>query len=444
MALRIYIRNHSPKCLTRIQERVDAGEIKPLSEDDLMEYAFCKCPWWMYGTSDQGISFKPHALKVYSKAAAEAKRKDANKSNDADTGMSLQALTDEFILERTTTGRTKETVDIYERVGKRLIDFCQKEKVSQASKVGPGHITRIRQMWIGDGTMKSTVNYHIGILRMIFTYGVRQGHIKSNPTMSLKPIVKNRLRGADADDEEEGENGRTLPIDEDGDENYRKVLAGVEPLLMGSLVVPGRKFARAKTAAYLNDPARFSLLLETMYETGLRVSDAIHVRATKIDLDDEVASYTTNQIKTGDDVTVFMPLELAERIKALDPLHKGFVFFDGSMPWRRFISDIVWRMVHDLGDAVGVPGLRPHRFRDSFAVNRLNENMPIEQVSQLLGHRRVATTLKYYSPWVTSRHDALRANYLAARKTGDVSKRVSGVIPIPIGSVRLVKPIPRP
>jgi site-specific recombinase XerD len=340
MALRIYIRKHSPKCLERLQERIAAGEIQPLTEDSLMDYAYCKCGWWMYGTSDTGIKFKPHSLKVYSKAAAEAKVKELNRAKDADSGISLKALHDAFITERETTGKTKETIAIYQRIGDRLIEFCKKENVSQASKVGPDHITRIRQSWVADGIENSTVNYHVGIMRMIFTYGVRQNLIKTNPTTSLKPIVKNRLRGADADDEEVGDSGRTLPIDEEGDTNYRKIMAGVEPLLTGKLVVPGRNFARPKTAAFLNDPVRFSLLLDAMYETGLRVSDTVHIKPVNIVIDDEVGSYTTKQIKTGDPVTVFMPLELAKRIKALKPLHKGYVFYDNSLPWRRFVSDV--------------------------------------------------------------------------------------------------------
>src|SRR5436305_632119 len=70
MALRLYIRQHAPQCLKRMNERVAKGEIQPLSSDDLLDYRRCKCGWWMYGTTDNGVRYKPHALKVYSYAEA--------------------------------------------------------------------------------------------------------------------------------------------------------------------------------------------------------------------------------------------------------------------------------------------------------------------------------------------------------------------------------------
>jgi integrase len=60
--------------------------------------------------------------------------------------------------------------------------------------------------------------------------------------------------------------------------------------------------------------------------------------------------------------------------------------------------------------------VRPHRFRDSFAVNKLNKDVPIEAVSKMLGHKSVATTEKYYAPWVKSRSEHLRRAYLRSQE----------------------------
>jgi integrase len=431
MALRIYIRKHNPECLERIQTRVAKCEIKPLDDDGLKEYSHssCKCGWWMSGTSDSGVQYKQHALKVYSKTAAEAKRKEANRLVTATNkdAITLLNLVDAFLKDRETKNNTAETGGIYHRVGYRMLDFVKKQSpvVVAAKDVTEDHIERLRQEWLKRNKL-STVNYHKDILGMIFRYGVKKHNLPANPVDALDPIVKKKLRGADAE-EEEGHGGRTLPLDEEGDANYQKILAAVEPFLTGKLVVPGRKFARAKSL-YLKDPVRFGLLLELMYETGLRVSDAIHFDSKKIKIDDEIASYTTIQIKTGDPVTVFFPVELADRLRKLTTLHKHYIFFDDSMPWRRFISANIWRTLHDLGEAIGIPGLRPHRFRDSFAVNCLNGGMGIGQLSALLGHQREATTKKYYSPWVQSRHNRLRDDYLAARRTGEFSKVSGGTV----------------
>jgi integrase len=48
-----------------------------------------------------------------------------------------------------------------------------------------------------------------------------------------------------------------------------------------------------------------------------------------------------------------------------------------------------------------------HRFRDTFAVELLSKNVPIEHVSILLGHASTKITEKHYSPWVAARQEQL-------------------------------------
>jgi integrase/recombinase XerD len=62
----------------------------------------------------------------------------------------------------------------------------------------------------------------------------------------------------------------------------------------------------------------------------------------------------------------------------------------------------------------GVRGGKPHRFRDTFAVELLLADVPLERASILLGHSSIKVTEKYYSPWVKSRQDQLEAD---VRKT---------------------------
>ena len=52
--------------------------------------------------------------------------------------------------------------------------------------------------------------------------------------------------------------------------------------------------------------------------------------------------------------------------------------------------------------------------RDRFAVELLLAGVPIERVSDLLGHESVKTTEKNYAPWVRSRQEQLEADLTRA------------------------------
>lgn len=44
--------------------------------------------------------------------------------------------------------------------------------------------------------------------------------------------------------------------------------------------------------------------------------------------------------------------------------------------------------------AVGLSKVHPHKFRRTLATMAIDKGMPIEQLQQLLGHRRIDTTLQ--------------------------------------------------
>ncbi len=51
--------------------------------------------------------------------------------------------------------------------------------------------------------------------------------------------------------------------------------------------------------------------------------------------------------------------------------------------------------LRELGKRVGVNRVHPHKFRRTLATMAIDKGMPIEQLQQLLGHRRIDTTLQY-------------------------------------------------
>lgn len=55
----------------------------------------------------------------------------------------------------------------------------------------------------------------------------------------------------------------------------------------------------------------------------------------------------------------------------------------------------VERLIKKLGQNANIKRAHPHKFRRTLATGAIDKGMPIEQVQQLLGHKRIDTTLMY-------------------------------------------------
>ena len=86
-----------------------------------------------------------------------------------------------------------------------------------------------------------------------------------------------------------------------------------------------------------------------------------------------------------------------------------FPFYDGSgKDEDTYMECYLGGPLRELGAELGMTeSLRPHRFRDSFAINRLNLGLSLLDVSIRLGHKSIDTTKKHYLPFVLSVEEAL-------------------------------------
>ena len=51
--------------------------------------------------------------------------------------------------------------------------------------------------------------------------------------------------------------------------------------------------------------------------------------------------------------------------------------------------------LREYGKRLGLHKVHPHKFRRTLATMAIDKGMPIEQLQQLLGHRKIDTTLQY-------------------------------------------------
>lgn len=143
--------------------------------------------------------------------------------------------------------------------------------------------------------------------------------------------------------------------------------------------------------------------------SGLAIQDALTLEKAKITRVKGLYSVVTNRQKTGTDVSVPLPPDVAREILSVPNEDKRFIFWDGESnivkTWTKyFIAPLFEAAKIERGG-----NMMSHRLRDTFAVDLLQKGVPLEEVSKLLGHESIKTTERHYAKWVKGRQDRLNA-----------------------------------
>jgi len=158
---------------------------------------------------------------------------------------------------------------------------------------------------------------------------------------------------------------------------------------------------------------RVHALVRLMRYSGLAIRDAVTLERDELKWDSKAKLHriTTNRQKTGTHVSVPIPPDVAAEVKTAMELNenKKYIFWNtGTGKPQTAVTN--WQ--HDLRQvfrAAGQSEGHPHQLRDTFAVGLLEQGVPLEEVSKLLGHESIKTTEKYYAKWVKARQDRLDA-----------------------------------
>ena len=144
---------------------------------------------------------------------------------------------------------------------------------------------------------------------------------------------------------------------------------------------------------------RMYALIMLMRYSGLRIGDAVRLHHSKLN-GNLLRLYTQ---KTGTHVEVPLPPFVISKLQEL-PLENGFFFVSGSGTAATGAGNYR-RAFRRLRELAGLPDAHPHRFRDTFAVEALQDGVAIDRVAVFLGHRSIRITERHYAPWVKSRQE---------------------------------------
>lgn len=147
--------------------------------------------------------------------------------------------------------------------------------------------------------------------------------------------------------------------------------------------------------------ARNKAIIETLYSCGLRVSELVDLRISKLSFDDEYLSVIgkgnkERLVPIGPDAIKFITIYLNE-IRShmlIKKGHEDIVFLNrrGSQLTRVMIFTIVKNLAKNAGIKKSIS---PHTFRHSFATHLVEGGADLRVVQDLLGHASITTTEVY-------------------------------------------------
>jgi site-specific recombinase XerD len=309
-----------------------------------------------------------------------------------------------FITDKKVQGVSTGVVSRYKSELGRFQAYCEKENVFTVTRITRELLTEYAATWEATYPSSNTRASVRERLRSFLRYCFECRWLDRIPAV---PKV-------------EADEPPTLPLTE---AEYARVLACIDT------VRPLRFDAKGVTRLLSAETkARLRALIQLMRWSGLAIQDAVRIRRADI-IHEEAKMYrvVTTRQKTGTDVSVPIPSKIAKEILAAPSPNPAYIFWNGESMSRAQVTMWGSRYMRPLFEAAGVRSghMVSHRLRDTFAVDLLQNGVPMEEVSKLLGHTSIKTTEKHYAKWVKGRQNRLDALVMATWDKPESRKKKS-------------------
>lgn len=196
-------------------------------------------------------------------------------------------------------------------------------------------------------------------------------------------------------------------------DNIRRILSSFFSWLEDEdyiLKSPARRIHKVKTASMIKetytdealekirdncDKLRDLALIDMLASTGMRVGELVLLNRDDINFEERecvVFGKGSKERMVYFDARTKIHLQdyLQERMDDNEAL-----FVTLRAPYKRLKIGGVESRLRELGKRLDIPKVHPHKFRRTLATMAIDKGMPIEQLQQLLGHKRIDTTLQY-------------------------------------------------
>lgn len=135
-------------------------------------------------------------------------------------------------------------------------------------------------------------------------------------------------------------------------------------------------------------------LLELLYSTGARVSEVSRLNISDIDFNNKTAithgkGAKDNEVYLTSVALYYLKDYLNSRTDDNDAL-----FVHVKEPFDRLQKGGIEEIIRNMGKKCNIKSY-PHKFRRTMATNLLNKGMPVQEVSSILNHKSLDTTMIY-------------------------------------------------
>jgi len=334
---------------------------------DCADLNHCSCPLYVEGRTEGGARIR-RGLGTRSLAVAGTKIAKWNHSADTaiadmNTDVTIAHAIDEFVIERSRAVLAENTRVVQTYVYTTLRTFMERRGIVRLQAITREDINlllnSLRNREDTGPAKPATVCCFYRYINLWLTWATEEKQwLKENPCSRIRKPKLPKYHAAPYDPEE------------------------VKQLVTA-----------ARGDAYL------CALVNTFLYTGLRNSDIVRLEWRDVDLD---TGRLRGFIMQKTQEPVFLTLPQAGRVPLLAwqevaPDRKR-IFVDDNARLRP-ATCILGRHLRALGQTAKVTGVRPHRFRDTFACTLLDQGTDIRVVQKLLGHNSVTTTENHYAAW---------------------------------------------
>lgn len=321
----------------------------------------CACVIWCYGTLHGRPRRESLKTRDWTIALRKIQDMEAGPEDETVTVVSIGAAINAYLDDCHARKLAESTITSYENVLTAFGSYCERRNIREVRAL---RMEDFRGFRSGRQVANTTQRKEIEHLRAFCGFCLEHEWIKKNFAKNIKPPA---------------ESGPvTMPYER---EEIKKLLAACDQIdnFDKANVDRSRKRARA-------------LLLLMLYG-GLRVSDAVQLERSRLLPDGRLRM---RQMKTKNWLYIKLHEDCVEALRSL-PEESPYFLWSGKSKITTATGSA--RRTVDCISKIAKVEARPHRFRDTFAVELLLKGEDIRTVQLLLGHASVKTTEKHYAPY---------------------------------------------